>query len=120
MLVRVGAVHNRQPFPTGTSPTGVAIEPLGRFLYVVNSGSNDISACSIDAATGTASPLAGSPFPAGTSPSALAVDGLAKFLFVTNKGDNTVSVFAMDSSTGALTAVAGSPSSQDPRQLQLQ
>ena len=41
------------PFPaTGTAPASLAVDPNGRFLYVVNNGSSDISVFAIDNATG--------------------------------------------------------------------
>jgi YVTN family beta-propeller protein len=36
----------------GLSPTSIAIDPSGKFAYVTNSNSNDVSMYSIDAATG--------------------------------------------------------------------
>jgi YVTN family beta-propeller protein len=38
---------------TGLSPTSIGIHPSGKFAYVTNSGSNDVSMYSIDSATGT-------------------------------------------------------------------
>ena len=41
------------PFASnGTTPTALTVDPNGQFLYVANSGSNSVSAYSIDAATG--------------------------------------------------------------------
>jgi YVTN family beta-propeller protein len=37
---------------TGTVPVSVAVDPAGKFAYVTNSASNDVSIYSIDAATG--------------------------------------------------------------------
>jgi YVTN family beta-propeller protein len=37
---------------TGTYPTSIAVHPSGKFAYVTNSGSNDVSTYSIDGATG--------------------------------------------------------------------
>jgi 6-phosphogluconolactonase len=87
----------------------VRVDPTGRFAYVTNANSNDISAYSIDSATGALTALAGSPFlTGGSSPVGLAVDPFNNFLFVTNDGSNTVSVFSIDSG-GSLSPVAGSP-----------
>ena len=33
-------------------PTSIAVDPSGKFAYVTNSGSNDVSMYSIDPATG--------------------------------------------------------------------
>lgn len=82
---------------------------LGKFLYVANAGSNDVSAFSIDPTTGVSAALANSPFAAGLGPSSIAVDISGKFLYVTNSGSNNVSVFSINSTTGSLTAVPNSP-----------
>ncbi len=81
----------------------------GRFAYVVNQGSNGISAYSIDAASGALSPVAGSPFAStGTTPVSAVVDPNGAYLYVANHDSNNVSVFAIDDTTGAL-ASAGEP-----------
>jgi 6-phosphogluconolactonase len=64
-----------------------------RFLYVVNRGSNNISAYNIDATSGTLTPIAGSPFPAGSLPVAMAVDSTGTYAYVVNQTDATVSAF---------------------------
>lgn len=55
------------PVPTGRHPFGLAFDPTGSFLFVVNKVDNNISAFSIDSMTGALSALPGSPFPAGGS-----------------------------------------------------
>jgi 6-phosphogluconolactonase len=80
-----------------------------RFAYVVNRGSNNISAYSLDAATGTLAPTANSPFAAGSLPVAVAVDPAGRYAYVANQSDATISAFEIDRTTGVLTPVAGSP-----------
>src|SRR5436190_3380480 len=58
---------------TGSTPTAIAVNFWRDFAYVVNSGSNDISAYRIDATTGALS-SAGARVPAGTQPEAIAID----------------------------------------------
>jgi 6-phosphogluconolactonase (cycloisomerase 2 family) len=50
---------------TGQHPFGVALDPTGTFLFVVNKVDNTVSAFSVDATTGMVSPLSGSPFSGG-------------------------------------------------------
>jgi 6-phosphogluconolactonase (cycloisomerase 2 family) len=63
------------PFPSGgngsiNGPLGIATD-AGNFMYVCNA-SNDVSAFSIDRATGILTPIGGSPFPdGGNAPSAI-------------------------------------------------
>src|SRR5271168_420965 len=80
-----------------------------RFAYVVNRGSNNVSAYSVNAATGTLAAIAGSPFSAGNLPLAVAVDQTGHFAYVVNRMDSTVSAFIIDRSSGSLAEINGSP-----------
>src|SRR5580692_8035944 len=87
----------------------VSCTQTGRFVYVANQLSNDISAFAIDAVNGVLVPVNGSPFVAtGTTPTALAVDPNGEFLYVANNGSGSVSAFSIDALNGALTS-AGLP-----------
>ena len=53
----------------GSKPEGpVGVDPEGKFAYVANLGSNNVSAYTIDANTGALTMVAGSPFGAGSKP----------------------------------------------------
>jgi 6-phosphogluconolactonase len=96
------------PFPTGTAPNGIAITPNGSFLYVSNSGTNNVSAYAINSGTGVLTPLlagTGNPFAADTTPSGITVTPDGKFVYVANNGSGNVSAYGVDASTGALTAL---------------
>ena len=70
------------PFPAGSFPISVTVDPTGRFAYVANELDNNVSGYSIDAATGALTPLAGSPFPAGTRPVSVTVDPTGQFAYM--------------------------------------
>jgi 6-phosphogluconolactonase (cycloisomerase 2 family) len=53
----------------------VTVDPSGRFAYVANSSSNDVSAYTINASTGALTSI-GSNALAGTSPSSVATTGI--------------------------------------------
>jgi len=53
------------PFPTGTFPVSVAVDPNERFVYVANQGSDNVSGYTINATTGALSTLGTSPYAAG-------------------------------------------------------
>jgi DNA-binding beta-propeller fold protein YncE len=55
------------PLPTGERPAIPGISPDGRFIYVSNEGSGDLSGFSISA-TGELRPTPGSPYPVGLEP----------------------------------------------------
>ncbi len=93
------------PFPTGTTPQSVVVHPSKAFLYVANSGDNDLSLFTI--ASGGLTEV--TPRTAtGTTPSLLAVDPAGSFLYVGNSGSHDISVFSIGSA-GALKPVSGSP-----------
>jgi 6-phosphogluconolactonase len=80
----------------------------GKFAYVANRFSNNVSAYRIGA-HGALTPVAGSPFIAGSFPTSVAVDPTAKFAYVANNAnDDDVSAYRIDDN-GALTPVPGSP-----------
>jgi DNA-binding beta-propeller fold protein YncE len=79
------------PFPAGTNPGSVTVDPSGSFVYVANVTSNDISAYAMDSTTGALTAVPGSPFPAEpppagatTAPSSVAVDPSGMFAYVVN------------------------------------
>ncbi len=96
---------------TGSSPQSVAIDPTGRFAYVANWNSNDVSVYTVNQATGELT--GGTTVAAGTNPYSVAVDPTGKFVYVANGGGNTVSAYTIDQVTGALTA-AGTGSATNP------
>lgn len=99
-------VHNGSGTIDGADITNVVVNctQAGRFAYVANQGSNDISALAIDSTSGVLTPIAGSPFAStGTGPVAVAVDPNETYLYVVNNGSNDVSVYSIDYTTGALT-----------------
>src|SRR3984893_13675261 len=82
-----------------------SFQHTGRFAYVANQLSNNVSAYAIDSATGNLFAINGSPFAvSGTTPVSLAVDPNGLFLYVVNNGSGSVSVYPIDNTTGALAA----------------
>src|SRR5262249_37820197 len=90
---------------SGTAPATFAPQ----FVLVANSGSNDVSAYSINPGSGALAPVSGSPFLAGSSPMSVSTDLQGRFAYVANNGSNDISAFAINPTTGVLSRVAGSP-----------
>jgi 6-phosphogluconolactonase (cycloisomerase 2 family) len=116
-----------QTTAVGLTPTSVATDPAGKFLFVANLGSQSYSVnnvptiipgtISVFSVQGTTlTEIAGSPFitdpdvspstPVATGPSGLAVTSSGNFLYVANQFTSTVSAFQYDSTSGALTALS--------------
>jgi 6-phosphogluconolactonase (cycloisomerase 2 family) len=93
----------------------MAVHPSGSFVYLP-AGFSNVLAFSVDPATGSLTPLAGSPFTLSApdpNPVVAAIDPSGKFLFIGSgipsaAGNGNVSVFAI-AANGSLTEVAGSP-----------
>ena len=108
------------PFPTGGTGIGgglfaanrLAVSNVGNLLYVSNSGSNDVSAFSINPNTGGLAVISGSPFPTGGFATfrgiSLAATPNNQFLMAANGGSNNITVFSIGAN-GALSPIPGSP-----------
>ena len=111
------------------TPTGVSIDPLGKFLYVdvVNVpggtlGSSALYGYSIDPTTGSLAALDGSPFslPAGTY-GELSFHPSGNFLYISDANSvNTIAQYTVNRQTGAPTAGASYavPNCMNPHTLQ--
>lgn len=96
------------PFLAGTNPTSVAVDSTDGFLYAANAGSNNISAYSIDLATGELTEIDKSPFIAETQPVFVVADPNG-FIYAGNQSSKNISGYSVKSSNGVLNAVSGSP-----------
>ena len=97
--------------PTGWFPQGIAIDPLGRFVYTANTDDSSVSMFTINQTTGVLTPTT----PASVStiipgellsqPGFLTVDPTGRFLYVSasDSVDASVSMFTINQTTGALT-----------------
>ncbi len=94
------------PFPTDSNPSGVTVEPSGRFLYAVDSGSQSVGIYSISLGTQTLTKIGTMPT-SGTQPKA--INATRQCVFVANNGSGGYEVFAINGATGALSSVPGSP-----------
>src|SRR3989442_42376 len=107
------------PYSETLDGSALAVDPLGRFLYVLNPNANDVSVYAIDQTTGALSNVPNSPFTAddATTPQVLAAEANGKFLYVGNhqgsqSGFTTVGVidiYSIDPNTGALTTATPTP-----------
>src|SRR4029077_14928967 len=98
-----GALTSVGTIAAGTDPVSVAVDPSGKFAYVTNSGSNDVSMYTINSTAGSLT-LIGT-ISAGLSPTSIAIQPSGKFAYVTNSGSNDVSMYSIGS-TGTLTLIA--------------
>jgi 6-phosphogluconolactonase (cycloisomerase 2 family) len=111
--------------PTGTLPSGVAVDPCNRFVYVANTNSNNVSAftiCSVVSpsclqADYSLQLVAGSPYSVGDHPGPIAVDAFANFLYVVDTGSSQISAFRIGSASGSLTPLSTVATNSGPNSI---
>ena len=100
-----GALTKIADYTGGTNPSGVSIDPLNRFVYVANYGSNSISAYTLS--TATCALVFISNVASGSSPDAISVHPNGKFVYTGNASvAGGITGLSIDQSTGALTLIA--------------
>ena len=102
-------------YSTGTNPSGIAVDPCNRFVFVGNTESNNVTAFQICSQVGFGNCTTndwslvasnGSPFNAGAQPGPLVVDPYGFFLYALDTGSNQISAYKIAQSTGALTQLS--------------
>lgn len=86
--------------------TGIAIDPTGRFVYVVNGNTNYINAYLTDVVNGV-DYVGTYNITSGTGTQSVVVDPSGQFVYVANKTSNNLSICQINQLTGALTLVNG-------------
>jgi len=103
------------PYNAGFGPAQIVVDPTGRFLYVLNQTSQDITGYSVDPSLGVLTPLPGTPFSIGANPAVMAVDPTGRFLYVfaqapvNNIGREFLYQYVIDPALGFLTLTNSSP-----------
>jgi 6-phosphogluconolactonase (cycloisomerase 2 family) len=86
--------------PNAPLPVAIAIDPLGKYAYVANSGTNSVSAFTLDTTTGALTEMAMSPITVPGGPNSVAVEPTGKFAYVANLTGSTISILDIDPNTG--------------------
>jgi DNA-binding beta-propeller fold protein YncE len=103
------AAANPGVYSPGAGPSGMAVDPSGRFLYLVNQSNGTVAQFDI-AADGTLSPMTPASVAAGANPLSIAVEPSGHYAYVANYGsDNVLSAGAITqfrlATNGALQAL---------------
>jgi len=98
-------------YGAGTVPSGIAVDPTSRFVYITDRATNQLYG-NIVIAGGLIQPMQNSPFATGLLPVAVTVDPRGKYMYVANFNDNTVSAYVIDQPTGAPVGSVGSSASK--------
>jgi 6-phosphogluconolactonase (cycloisomerase 2 family) len=95
----------------GLSPSSIAIHPSGKFVYVVNNDSNDISTYTLNLTTGNLASIGTVAATAGS----IVIHPSGKFAYVTSSGG--VAMYTIDTTTGALTFAGTTASGSTPNSI---
>ncbi len=98
--------------------SAMALDPLGRFLYIGGNKSQLIEGFAIDPVTGTLSPCPASPYFLSGVPYAAEVHPSGDFLYVLNQWDE-LDAFTIDAVTGELFMINGAPFPLGPDAMDL-
>jgi 6-phosphogluconolactonase (cycloisomerase 2 family) len=117
------------PIATGTVPSGVAVDPCDRFVYVANMTGNSVSAYTICTAINltaqppclnadfSLNPVQGSPFSAADHPGPIAVDPYANFVYVVDTGSSQITGFRISAGNGSLASFATVATNSGPNSI---
>ena len=105
------------PFSAGIGPAAIVAAPSGKFLFVVNRQSNQISQYKIATGTGVLTANTQATISTGATPVGAAIrvgtttitatGGITDYLYVPNLGSSSISVYSFDSTVGMLGLVGG-------------
>ena len=99
------------------SPACVAVSPSGRFAYVSNVDSFDVTTFGIDPLSGALTEV-GTETAAQDFPFSMCVDPSGRFAYVANAGAGSVTTFSIDPTSGTLAEVGTPvPAGQGPRSI---
>ena len=91
------AAISGSPYNTGSGSMAIAADPGGKFLYVANYFSSNISEFTINHSTGALSPVAGAAAAAGLGLDSLAIDSTGSFLYAVSGNSENLWAYSITS-----------------------
>jgi 6-phosphogluconolactonase (cycloisomerase 2 family) len=108
-LTQITGTNSKNGFNAGVSPSGIAIDPTGKYVYVTDKAQNEVYGYAIaNNTTGALTGLVSSPFATGQYPDAITIEPRGKYVYVANYNSSTVSSYSLNLANGSLGASAGS------------
>ncbi len=108
-LTPITGTNSLNGFNAGVSPSAIAIDPTGKYVYVTDKAQNEVYGYSIaNTTTGALTGLVSSPFATGQYPLAITIEPRGKYVYVANYNSQTVSSYSLNLANGSLGASAGS------------
>jgi len=108
-LTQITGTNSLNGFNVGVSPSAIAIDPTGKYVYVTDKAQNEIFGYQIaNTTTGALTGLVTSPFATGQFPMSITIEPRGKYVYVANYNSQTVSSYALSLSSGSLSSTTGS------------
>ncbi len=93
------------PYTAGNGPISIAVDPLGKYVYVANLTSNNVLTYSINQSSGELT--SGNTISTGIDPQSITIDATGQFVYVANRTSNDISAYQIDGTSGALSTITG-------------
>ena len=93
---------------TCASPFGAAVDPSGKFLYIANYTSTDVSQYSINSSNGFLTTITTTTPTAGTNPAFIRFDPGGRYVYVANVGNSSITELKLNSTDGSLSSTGNS------------
>lgn len=108
-LAPIPGTNPNNGFSAGVSPSAIATDPTGKYVYVTDKAQNQIYGYGISNTTsGALTGLVSSPYATGQYPVSITIEPRGKYVYVANYNSQTVSSYSLNLGSGALGASAGS------------
>jgi DNA-binding beta-propeller fold protein YncE len=108
-LTPIAGTNSNNGFNAGVSPSAIAIDPTGKYVYVTDKAQNEVYGYQIsNTTTGALTGLVSSPYATGQYPLAITIEPRGKYVYVANYNTSTVSSYSLNLANGSLGASAGS------------
>jgi 6-phosphogluconolactonase len=108
-LTQITGTNTLNGFNAGVSPSAIAIDPTGKYVYVTDKAQNEVYGYAIsNNTTGALTGLVSSPFATGQYPLSITIEPRGKYVYVANYNSATVTSYSLNLANGSLGASAGS------------
>ena len=108
-LTPIPGTNPNNGFNAGVSPSAIATDPTGKYVYVTDKAQNQVYGYGISNTTsGALTGLVSSPYATGQYPVSITIEPRGKYVYIANYNSQTVSSYSLNLSSGALGASSGS------------
>lgn len=99
-----GALTLIGTYQAGTTPEAITVDPSSKYVYVLNQGSNNISAYSIDSTTGVLTSIGN--YATGSTGFSLVIDPTGGYLYSASvRNGQNIQAYSINRSTGELVSI---------------